>query len=288
MLLKRLQARFPINFRSRPFISPTFTRRLTTETQAGPSRRPHFLFTGIVAGLGLYLGGAIYPPQELVFLYPRHAPAPLSDLTSPDVIAHTESLEQQLQNLPLLQKVRKADDADEWYETRPYTNFPEDRRVNHLTSGALRGPGKLALPPVVRAKRDESEAWIFVHLGRSLCGHDGIIHGGLLATLLDESLGRLAIVNLPEKVGVTATLSLTYKAPTIADQFVVIKTSLHKLQGRKINVTGRIEDLEGKTLVEASALFVQPKYSGLLNKRPLHEALGMPTPIPPLSDAENL
>ncbi|KAG7442807.1 Thioesterase/thiol ester dehydrase-isomerase, partial [Guyanagaster necrorhizus] len=220
--------------------------------------------------------GAIYPPQELVFLYPRHAPVPPSDLTSPDVIAYTESLEEKLQNLPLLQKVRKADDADEWYETRPYTNFPEDRRVNHLTSGALRGPGKLALPPVVRAKRDESEAWIFVHLGRSLCGHDGIIHGGLLATLLDESLGRLAIVNLPEKVGVTATLSLTYKAPTIADQFVVIKTSLQELQGRKITVTGRIEDLEGKVLVEASALFVQPKYSGMLNKRPLHEALGMP------------
>ncbi|KAK0451731.1 Thioesterase/thiol ester dehydrase-isomerase [Armillaria borealis] len=288
MLLKRLQARFPINFRSRPFISPIFTRRLTTETQAGPSRRPHFLFTGIVAGLGLYLGGAIYPPQELVFLYPRHAPAPPSDLTSPDVIAYTESLEEQLQNLPLLQKARKAEDADEWYETRPYTNFPEDRRVNNLTAGALRGPGKLALPPVVRAKRDESEAWIFAHLGRSLCGHDGIIHGGLLATLLDESLGRLAIVNLPEKVGVTATLSLTYKAPTIADQFVVIKTSLQELQGRKITVTGRIEDLEGKILVEASALFVQPKYSGMLNKRPLHEALGMPTPIPPLSDAENL
>lgn len=23
-----------------------------------------------------------------------------------------------------------------------------------------------------------------------MCGHDGIIHGGLLATVLDESLGR--------------------------------------------------------------------------------------------------
>jgi hypothetical protein len=27
-----------------------------------------------------------------------------------------------------------------------------------------------------------------VHLGKALCGHDGIIHGGLLATLLDEVL----------------------------------------------------------------------------------------------------
>jgi acyl-coenzyme A thioesterase PaaI-like protein len=39
-------------------------------------------------------------------------------------------------------------------------------------------------------KKDESEACVFVHLGRGLCGHDGIVHGGLLATLLDEALAR--------------------------------------------------------------------------------------------------
>ena len=70
-------------------------------------------------------------------------------------------------------------------------SLPEERRVNNLTAGALRGPGKLALPPLVRARRDESEGWIFIHVGRGLCGHDGIIHGGLLATLLDEGLGRV-------------------------------------------------------------------------------------------------
>jgi hypothetical protein len=66
----------------------------------------------------------------------------------------------------------------------------EERRVNNLTAGALRGPGLLALPPLVRARRDESEGFILVHVGRGLCGHDGIVHGGLLATLLDEALAR--------------------------------------------------------------------------------------------------
>jgi len=81
-------------------------------------------------------------------------------------------------------------DADEWYETRPYQAFPEERRVNNLTAGALRGPGKLALYPLIRAKKDESESAVFLHLGRGVCGHDGIVHGGLLATLLDETLAR--------------------------------------------------------------------------------------------------
>lgn len=70
-------------------------------------------------------------------------------------------------------------------------HFPEERRVNSLTAGALRGPGKLAIPPLLRAKRDESETFMITHFGRGLCGHDGIVHGGLIATVLDESLGRL-------------------------------------------------------------------------------------------------
>jgi hypothetical protein len=62
--------------------------------------------------------------------------------------------------------------------------------VNNLSAGALRGPGKLALRPLVRSRKNDKEAVVLVHVGRGLCGHDGIIHGGLLATLLDESLAR--------------------------------------------------------------------------------------------------
>jgi hypothetical protein len=86
--------------------------------------------------------------------------------------------------------MRTCADADEWYETRPHMAIPEAVRANKLTSGALRGPGKLALYPLARVRKDERAAVVFVHLGRGLCGHDGIVHGGLMATLLDEALGR--------------------------------------------------------------------------------------------------
>lgn len=100
------------------------------------------------------------------------------------------SLEDQLQDLSIVRELRGRSDAGEWYETRPYQEFPEERRVNNLTVGALRGPGKLALYPLIRAKKDESESIVVLHLGRGLCGHDGIVHGGLLATVLDETLAR--------------------------------------------------------------------------------------------------
>lgn len=42
--------------------------------------------------------------------------------------------------------------------TGPYARFDPDKIHNSLTAGSLRGPGKLAVPPIVFAKDDESEA----------------------------------------------------------------------------------------------------------------------------------
>ncbi|KAG8216710.1 HotDog domain-containing protein [Butyriboletus roseoflavus] len=209
--------------------------------------------------------GALFPHPYFTFIAPRPTPGPPADPDSPSSLAYTADLERALQSLPLLQSLRAAPDADDWYEVRPYSNFPEERRVNNLSAGALRGPGKLALMPMVRARWDETEAVVVMHVGRGLCGHDGIVHGGLLATLLDESLARTAIYNLPDKIGVTAKLSISYRAPTFADQFIVIKVRLVEKNGRKVSVSGRVEDLKGNLLVEANAMFVQPKYSKMLS-----------------------
>ncbi len=40
----------------------------------------------------------------------------------------------------------------------PYDKFDPQKIHNSLTAGSLRGPGKLAIAPVVFAKEDESEA----------------------------------------------------------------------------------------------------------------------------------
>ena len=187
---------------------------------------------------GAYTVGSLYPPDLATFISPRIAP-PAPSLGTPEAKTHTEALEARLQNLPLLKSLRSGEDKQEWYESRPYTGLPEEVRANNLTAGALSGPGKLAVRPLIRVKNDESESWGFIHLGRGLCGHDGIVHGGLMATLLDESMGRVvsindvsnavskafthrhlrqAMFNLPNCIALTAKLTLNYRAPTKADQ----------------------------------------------------------------------
>ncbi len=183
LLLRRL----PRNIVAGRACFSTGSSASATRTKTG---RPWTTFMAVTAA-SLIAGtlGAIYPPPPISILFPRPAPAPPAPDT-PESLAYTTSLEEKLQSLPIVKEFREKEDAKDWYETRPYQKYPEERRVNHLTVGTLRGPGKLALYPLIRAKRDESEAIIILHLGRGLCGHDGIIHGGLLATLLDETLAR--------------------------------------------------------------------------------------------------
>lgn len=40
----------------------------------------------------------------------------------------------------------------------PYQRFDPNKIHNSLTAGSLRGPGKLAVPPIAFAKHDETQA----------------------------------------------------------------------------------------------------------------------------------
>ncbi len=177
------------------------TRRASTSASGGSSSQSTLWrnlrlasSAGTIAAVSYYIG-ALYPPEFAHLLSPRSAPAPLHP-DDPAAIAHIAELEDRLYHLPVLEAHRAREDKDEWYETRPYVNLPEERRVNSLTAGTLKGPGKLAIPPLVRARHDAKENWVFIHVGRALCGHEGVIHGGLLATLLDETLARVVRLHL--------------------------------------------------------------------------------------------
>ncbi|EJT96547.1 Thioesterase/thiol ester dehydrase-isomerase [Dacryopinax primogenitus] len=255
-------------------------RRL--EADRTTRRRARAGFWTFAAGaficLGAYGLGSAFPPSVIRLISPRPAAAPPPP-DSPEALAQVQRLEKQLMSLPqVLELSKKTDGPDaEYYEARPYATYPRERAVNSLTAGALRGAGRLAIPPLVFAKRDESEAKVFIHVGRGVCGHDGIVHGGLTATLLDEALARQAFLNLPSHLGVTATLTVNYRAPVMADQFILIETKLDTVKGRKATVSGCIYDLDGKLLAESSALYIEPKYAQVLANGDVKHLLGVHT-----------
>ena len=156
-------------------------------------------------------------------------------------------------------------------EFRPTLQIPEARRTHNLTAGLLTGPGKIVVPPLAWSEKEGKSFVAISYLGPDLCGHPGVIHGGLLATMLDEGLARCCFPALPNKVGVTANLSVTYRRPTHAGSFAALRARTVKVEGRKAWVEGHIETLpkdgeEPVVLAEASGLFIEPKNASV---RPL-------------------
>ena len=150
-------------------------------------------------------------------------------------------------------------------EARPHLKFSDTVRATSLTAGVLTGPGKVVVPPIVFYEDGGKSLIMVAYLGEFICGFPGFIHGGLLATLLDEALGTCTFPALPNKLGMTASLTLNYRAPTKAGQYIVVKAKVTKSEGRKAWAEGHIETLPKKEeeepvkLVEATGLFVEPK-----------------------------
>ncbi|KAK6542162.1 hypothetical protein TWF694_007927 [Orbilia ellipsospora] len=240
-------------------------------------QEPPSIFTRILRFTGRAIGGilivtfgsvialVIYEPNMIVATeITRMATQPEEGISD----ERTLEIEAYIQNHPVVQKFRQDKTL---IESRPHLDIPTIFRPNVLTAGVLTGPDRIAVPPLVFADAQGKHLYAILHIGEQLCGHPGIVHGGLLATLMDETLARCCFPALPNKVGMTANLDVNYRAPCKADQFVIIKAETTKVEGRKAWVSGRLESLpqigaegDGKLLVEATMLAVEPKSIGPL------------------------
>lgn len=184
------------------------------------------------------------------------------------------AIETYIANHPLTQSLHSN---PTFKEIRANATIPEALRPRTLTSGTLAGPGRITVPPFLFYDPEgEGKDFISIfHLGEDVCGHPGIVHGGLLATLLDEGLGRCCFPAMPHGVAVTANLNLDYRRPAFTGSYFVLRAWTVKVEGRKAWVEGRIESLpsspsgnddeekveeeEPVVFVEAKALFIEPK-----------------------------
>ncbi|ETN36460.1 uncharacterized protein HMPREF1541_08738 [Cyphellophora europaea CBS 101466] len=185
----------------------------------------------------------------------------------------SREIDEHIKNCAIAQTLRND---PTWRESRPSLKIPEAVRQHNLTAGTLSGPGMIVVPPYYFNKKDGSEMVQIMYVGTDVSGHPGIVHGGFIATMLDEGLARCAFPAMQNKVGVTANLQINYRKPTMAGQFLVLRAQTTKVEGRKAWAKGWIESLEvaegeqPEKLVEAEALFVEPKHAKV--RELLHKA----------------
>ncbi|KAI7869711.1 HotDog domain-containing protein [Spinellus fusiger] len=161
--------------------------------------------------------------------------------------------------LDAMSLVKEYRSNEEMIEIEAYSHFKDSAKACSLTATTLRGIGKIVIAPIMFFNKAMTQVTVICHLGKNLCGHRGIIHGGLLATLLDEVLGCVAYSSMPSKTGFTANLNVDYRKPVLADQWVVLRGELERSEGRKAYTKAWVESEEGVVYVEAKALYISPK-----------------------------
>ena len=88
-------------------------------------------------------------------------------------------------------------------------------------------------------------------------GYPGRLHGGLAATILDETIGRAIAIANPDAWGVTVELSLRYRKPVPVDREVRAIGRITRDAGRLFEGCGEIVLEDGSVAVEATGRYLR-------------------------------
>lgn len=109
--------------------------------------------------------------------------------------------------------------------------------------------------------KDESdgpEALILVSLGKGVDGGIDRLHGGVMATMLDQVMGILVSYSHKSHCA-TAELTVRYKKPITTPTVLLCKARIVGEAGRWIELVGWVEDGQGTVYAEGRGAFVKNK-----------------------------
>ncbi len=102
--------------------------------------------------------------------------------------------------------------------------------------------------------REAGVAFMEVTLGKAFEGPPGRSHGGVVAALVDETMGMT--LGMEGVLAMTARLTLTYLGPTPLGTPVVARAWIAAREGRKVTVRAEVLDRDD-VVVEAEGLFIE-------------------------------
>ena len=91
-------------------------------------------------------------------------------------------------------------------------------------------------------------------LGEAYQGGGGMAHGGIIAMLLDEVMGK--VCRFREVRAVTAELTIQYLKPVKVDEEIVVEGYETEVKGRNLFLVGEIRNNAGVVLAKGTGRFV--------------------------------
>ncbi|KAL4904960.1 HotDog domain-containing protein [Aspergillus multicolor] len=235
-----------------------------------------------------------------------------SDALAASIASETQALqslqhaEDLISSLPLTRYIRSVSSSNRstgatYMEFRPMRTMHPAAQSTHLVTTSLISPSKLPIDPIFFLKhssatcqpaaqdKDKVEIIATAYLSTHLTGHAGYIHGGLLGVLFDDAFARLAAEIFSSRTGMTANLTLDFRAPAMTGRVYVYRVEIERVEKeRKVWVRGSmrclkefgvqemlkrsvesanevddgglsVEERDGVLVAEARGLFVEPK-----------------------------
>ncbi|AQZ11059.1 FMP10 (YER182W) [Zygosaccharomyces parabailii] len=156
--------------------------------------------------------------------------------SSQEVENYKQELYSRCEHLPVIKQLKKAGFREV---------FPDRRKHDLLVDNTLNTPGGVAIAPRFYYNPTSRETVGVYHLGMKLTGYPFIVHGGILVTIV-EDLMREAVQILRSKPGEkTKDLAISYKLPTLANQFVIVRTTKIEEFGKNTKLYVDVMDQSG-------------------------------------------
>jgi len=102
---------------------------------------------------------------------------------------------------------------------------------------------------------DEKAVFSRVTIPAHLCGWNDVAHGGVISTILDETMGW-ATMYLLRCISLTQTLTVDFKKPVSIGTLMEVESKILELKGkREATVDGVLRDTDGKVCAKSMGTF---------------------------------
>ncbi len=114
--------------------------------------------------------------------------------------------------------------------------------------------------PANTAKDQSGEVRRFYTFGSGMNAHPDLLHGGVIATILDSTMGNAIGYGIRAHGSTfTVALNITYKKPVITPGTIMARSWITKVNGRKVWIHGAIENGSGEVHATAEGMWLTAK-----------------------------
>jgi acyl-coenzyme A thioesterase PaaI-like protein len=174
----------------------------------------------------------------------------LSDEQLDEVLVSLDHITKVIGSAPARERLRPHADLTDFKMTMPSDDDLERNNVmsDSFVSGATNPHGLGA-----SLRREGDVAIMDVTLGKAFEGAPGRAHGGVVAALIDETMGIVLAIH--GVLAFTGQLDITYVAPTPVGEALSARAWLVRQTHRKLYIEGTV-NAHDVVVAKASALFI--------------------------------